>query len=177
MTDVGTVGFPLDHKYNFCFILMFILTQHQSLCLEGLCFCLLLCISRTGFILNVILSSILKDFIVTCFYLLPLWYSNSSISPSTLRCKHSTYNSHFLRFIASTSGLEALCLSRGVTLPHFPLSFSLRLALSLTLFLSVCPSSSPSSCVFLSPVCVNYLLYFVSELMSDFKRRMELDSK
>ncbi len=36
----------------------------------------------------------------------------------TLRFKHSTYHSHFLRFIASTSGLEAPHLNRSTTLQH-----------------------------------------------------------
>lgn len=53
----------------------------------------------------------------------------------TLRFKHSTYHSHFLRFIASTSGLEALHLSTGITLQHaLALLFSfLSLCLSLSL--------------------------------------------
>lgn len=102
-----------------------------------------------------------------------------------LRFKHSTYHSHFLRFIASTSGLEALHLSRSITLQH-----------ALAQLLSLCPTLSLALLPFLHlfaplPLClpvptpappfsaglVNYLLYFVSELMSDIKRRMELDSK
>lgn len=61
------------------------------------------------------------------------------------------------------------------------LSFlSVSLFRALALSSSICPSFS----VFLyfplpllSVLLVNYLLYFVSELMSDIKRRMELDSK
>lgn len=107
----------------------------------------------------------------------------------TLTFKHSTYHSHFLRFIASTSGLEALHLSGSITLQHalalLPSLFSPSHSLSLS-----CPFSI-SSPLFLFPtdplflyfplplsiLLVNYLLYFVSELMSDIKRRMELDSK
>ncbi len=102
----------------------------------------------------------------------------------TLRFKHSTYHSHFLRFIASTSGLEAPHLNRSTTLQHalaLLLScLSVSLPLSLALSPSLCPSSSLSSCnppSLLSVLLVNYLLYFVSELMSDIKRRMELDSQ
>lgn len=101
-----------------------------------------------------------------------------------LRFKHSTYHSQFLRFIASTSGVEALHLSRSITLQHalaLLLSFlSVSLSHSLALSPSLCPASSLFSCISLTPLSillVNYLLYFVSELMSDFKRGMELDSK
>ena len=50
-----------------------------------------------------------------------------------LMFKHSSYHSHFLRFIASTSGLEALHFSRSTTLLYAPLRFLLSLPLSLTL--------------------------------------------
>lgn len=66
-----------------------------------------------------------------------------------LRFKHSTYHSHFLRFIASTSGLEALHLSRSITLQHALaqlLSLCPTLSRSLALSPSLCPSSSLSSC-------------------------------
>lgn len=110
----------------------------------------------------------------------------------TLRFKHSTYHSHFLRFIASTSGLEALHLSRSITLQHalalllsflsvsHSLSLSCPFSISLPLFLSVflyTHTPPPTPTLSLSILLVNYLLYFVSELMSDIKRRMELDSK
>lgn len=95
-----------------------------------------------------------------------------------LRFKHSTYHSRFLRFIAFTSGLKALHLSRSITLWH---AFALLLS---CLCVSLCctfPISLPlSSCTTHPPstiLLVNYLLYFVSELMSDIKRRMEPDSK
>lgn len=103
-----------------------------------------------------------------------------------LRFKHSTCHSQFLRFIASTSGVEALHLSRSITLQHalaLLLSFlSVSLSHSLALSPSLCPASSLFSCIPPAPhplsiLLVNYLLYFVSELMSDFKRGMELDSK
>lgn len=100
------------------------------------------------------------------------------------RFKHSTYHSHFLCFIASTSGLEALHLSRSITLQHACPASLLSLCVSLSrscpffiylpLFLSVFLFFPLP---LLSVLLVNYLLYFVSELMSDIKRRMELDSK
>lgn len=99
------------------------------------------------------------------------------------RFKHSTYHSHFLRFIAPTSGLEVLHLSRSITLQHalaLLLSFfSVPHSLFLALSPSLCPSSPLSFCIPppSSFLLVNYLLYFVSELMGDIKRRMELDSK
>lgn len=70
-----------------------------------------------------------------------------------LRFKHSTYHSHFLHFIAITSGLEALHLSRSITLQHalaLLLSFLAvlhSLSRSLALFPSLYPSSSLSSCI------------------------------
>lgn len=98
-----------------------------------------------------------------------------------LRFKHSTYHSRFLRFIASTSGLKALHLTRSITLWH---AFALLLSF---LSVSLCCTFSISSPLFLplflhrlpsfTILLVNYLLYFVSELMSDIKRRMEPDSK
>lgn len=98
-----------------------------------------------------------------------------------LRFKHSTYHSRFLHFIASTSGLKALHLTRSITLCHaFALLLSfISVSHSVALSPSLCPSSSLSSCTTtpFTILLVNYLLYFVSELMSDIKRRMELDSK
>lgn len=56
-----------------------------------------------------------------------------------LRFKHSTYHSCFLRFIASTSGLKALHLTRSVTLCH---AFALLLSF---LCVSLCCTFSISS--------------------------------
>lgn len=113
-----------------------------------------------------------------------------------LRFKHSTYHSCFLRFIASTSGLKALHLTRSVTLWHaFALLLSfLSVSHSAALSPSLRPLFFPSVFPYrwrcchphlhhhphhhsLAILLVNYLLYFVSELMSDIKRRTELDSK
>src|SRR4029434_6145626 len=58
-----------------------------------------------------------------------------------LMFKHSSYHSHFLRFIASTSGLEALHFSRSTTLLYAPPSFfALPPSLSLSHSLSLSPS-------------------------------------
>lgn len=80
----------------------------------------------------------------------------------------------FLCFIASTSGLKALHLSKSITLrcAFALLLYSLLHFLHLCAPLSLCVPAPPSAVLL-----VNYLLYFVSELMSDIKRRMELDSK
>lgn len=100
-----------------------------------------------------------------------------------LRFRHSTYHSHFLRFIAFTSGVEALHLSRSTTLQHALscLASVLSLCVALLPFLHLFAPLPLRLPVFPSPPLsirlVNYLLYFVSELMRGFKKRMELDSK
>lgn len=104
-------------------------------------------------------------------------------TPGCFRFKHSTYHSHFLRFIASTSGLETLHLNRSITLQHalpcLSLSHSILMSLSPSLSPSLFPflysSLSPCPYVFSSLplyfiLFLNDLLYFVSELMSDIKR-------
>lgn len=80
----------------------------------------------------------------------------------------------FLCFIARTSGLKALHLTKSIT-PQYALALLLcsRLHfLHLRAPLSLCAPAPPSTILL-----VNYLFYFVSELMSDIKRRMEPDSK
>lgn len=57
-----------------------------------------------------------------------------------LRFKHYTYRSHFLRFIASTSGVEALHLSRSITLQNA--LTPLLSCLSVSRSLALCPSPS-----------------------------------
>lgn len=77
----------------------------------------------------------------------------------------------FLCFIASTSGLKALHLTESVT-PRYAFAPLLHSALHFLHLFSLCVPAPPSAVLL-----VNYLLYFVSELMSDIKRRTALDSE
>lgn len=101
------------------------------------------------------------------------FFGHTTISPVfscfswMLRLRHSTYHSHFLRFIASTSGLQALHLSGSITLqPALALVLSflsvshslavlpfLHLSAPLPLCLPVLPSPPTPSPSYLLIIC------------------------